>query len=207
MDVIYNFVGDQPEPILESIKRWRYSCGEHRLGRRPTATAGSSQPPASARCRSSTPGWTAGPTASTRAPGTGRATAPATASTSPASLGNEIVAEVAPQAQDVYFVKDKPSAFLRHPPAGYLIYFGRRHPDPDRHDDQRLHPRDAVDAFSYNYYTIVPEECVWDRGQLSTRSTSSTSRCKYGDVKPVDAVIAYLARCHSGPAASARRPL
>jgi hypothetical protein len=28
IDVIYNFVGDRPEPILESIKRWRYSCGE-----------------------------------------------------------------------------------------------------------------------------------------------------------------------------------
>src|SRR5690606_34327942 len=28
VDVIYNFVGDKPEPILESIKRWRYSCGE-----------------------------------------------------------------------------------------------------------------------------------------------------------------------------------
>ena len=28
VDVIYNFVGDVPEPILESIKRWRYSCGE-----------------------------------------------------------------------------------------------------------------------------------------------------------------------------------
>ena len=28
VDVIYNFIGDRPEPILESIKKWRYSCGE-----------------------------------------------------------------------------------------------------------------------------------------------------------------------------------
>ncbi len=28
VDVIYNFVGDRPEPILDSIERWRYSCGE-----------------------------------------------------------------------------------------------------------------------------------------------------------------------------------
>ena len=28
IDVNYNFVGDRPEPILDSIKRWRYSCGE-----------------------------------------------------------------------------------------------------------------------------------------------------------------------------------
>ena len=32
VDVIYNFVGDKPEPILDSIKRWRYACGE-RAGR------------------------------------------------------------------------------------------------------------------------------------------------------------------------------
>jgi maleamate amidohydrolase len=28
IDVNYAFVGDRPEPILESIKRWRNSCGE-----------------------------------------------------------------------------------------------------------------------------------------------------------------------------------
>src|SRR5688572_15379233 len=28
VDVNYNFVGDKPEPIEESIKRWRNSCGE-----------------------------------------------------------------------------------------------------------------------------------------------------------------------------------
>ena len=27
VDVNYNFCGDRSEPILESIKRWRYSCG------------------------------------------------------------------------------------------------------------------------------------------------------------------------------------
>ena len=28
IDVNYAFCGDKPEPILESIKRWRNSCGE-----------------------------------------------------------------------------------------------------------------------------------------------------------------------------------
>ena len=28
IDVNYNFVGDKPEPILESVKRFRNSCGE-----------------------------------------------------------------------------------------------------------------------------------------------------------------------------------
>ena len=28
IDVNYNFCGDKREPILESIKRWHFSCGE-----------------------------------------------------------------------------------------------------------------------------------------------------------------------------------
>ena len=28
VDVNYNFVGDKPAPILESIKEWSHSCGE-----------------------------------------------------------------------------------------------------------------------------------------------------------------------------------
>lgn len=28
IDVNYNFTGDRPEPILDSIKRWPNSCGE-----------------------------------------------------------------------------------------------------------------------------------------------------------------------------------
>src|SRR5688572_21727711 len=28
VDVSYNFCGDKPEPILQSIKQWRNSCGE-----------------------------------------------------------------------------------------------------------------------------------------------------------------------------------
>jgi maleamate amidohydrolase len=28
VDMTYNFCGDRPAPVLESIKRWRASCGE-----------------------------------------------------------------------------------------------------------------------------------------------------------------------------------
>lgn len=28
IDVKYDFVGDQPVPIMQPIKHWRYSCGE-----------------------------------------------------------------------------------------------------------------------------------------------------------------------------------
>ena len=33
IDVSYAFTGEKPEPILESIKKWRTSCGENSLGR------------------------------------------------------------------------------------------------------------------------------------------------------------------------------
>ena len=28
VDIVYNFVGEEPEPILESIKKYHHSCGE-----------------------------------------------------------------------------------------------------------------------------------------------------------------------------------
>jgi hypothetical protein len=49
-----------------------------------------------------------------------------------------------------------------------------------------------VDAAQYNFRSIVPEECVWDRGQLSHKVNLFDIQMKYGDVKGTDDVIAYL---------------
>jgi maleamate amidohydrolase len=68
IDVNYGFVGDKPEPILESIKRWMNSCGED--GWR--AVAAIKEVLVAARgkvCRSSIRLACAAPIAGTRAPG------------------------------------------------------------------------------------------------------------------------------------------
>ena len=64
IDVNYNFVGDRPEPILESITRWRFSCGERGWkGVAATRRAGCASPSSTRQIR-------AARTASTSASGT-----------------------------------------------------------------------------------------------------------------------------------------
>jgi nicotinamidase-related amidase len=50
----------------------------------------------------------------------------------------------------------------------------------------------AVDAAQYNYRAIVPEECVWDRGQLTHKVNLFDIQMKYGDVKETATVIDYV---------------
>ena len=45
VDVNYAFCGDKPEPILESIKRWRNSCGPARPGLKSRKLPASGTPP------------------------------------------------------------------------------------------------------------------------------------------------------------------
>lgn len=47
----------------------------------------------------------------------------------------------------------------------------------------------AVDAFSYNYRVVVPEECVADRCQISHEIGLFDIDMKYGDVLPLDDVL------------------
>ena len=50
----------------------------------------------------------------------------------------------------------------------------------------------VVDAVQYNFRAIVPEECAWDRGQLSHEVNLFDIQMKYGDVNPTDDVIRYV---------------
>jgi len=176
VDVIYNFIGDKPEPILESIKRWRYSCGEVgwegvRELKRLIDAARERQIPIFYTGMDRRPdGFDV-----------------------KGSLGNEIVAEVAPQPQDVFFVKDKPSAFHGTHLLDYLIYLGVDTVITTGTTTSGCVRATAVDAAQYNLRSIVPEECVWDRSQISHKVNLLDIHMKYGDVKPTDEVIAYFA--------------
>jgi len=191
VDVIYNFVGDKPEPILESIKNWRYSCGEvgwegvHALERLI----------AKARQKHIPLFYT---TWERRADllDNGAWNRKNYRVDDPIDVqghkGNQIVAEVAPHPEDIAFVKKKPSAFFGTPLVGYLI---------DRKVDTLILAgtttsgcirATAVDGFSYNYYVVVPEECAWDRGEVSHKINLFDIQEKYGDVRKLEDVLSYL---------------
>ena len=123
VDVIYNFVGDKPEPILDSIKRWRYSCGERGWEgvahlRRLLDVAAEKEIPVFYT------GMNRRPDGFDQGSWNWKSSRSNEASDIEGSLGNEIVAEIAPTDRDVYFVKKKPSAFLGTPFLGHLVYLG-----------------------------------------------------------------------------------
>jgi len=125
IDVNWAFCGERPEPILESIKRWRTSCGEDawvalNYIKRLIETARAKGLPVIYTTGEGRPdkwdrgswGWkSSGGVAATR--------------NEPAALdGNEIVAMIAPGPQDIVIKKQETVRFLREQP--------RLLPDPAR---------------------------------------------------------------------------
>ena len=191
VDVIYNFCGDKPEPILESIKRWRYSCGERSWDgiaalRRLLDAAAEKEIPVFYT------GMDRRPDGFDQGSWNWKSSRSADASDIKGSLGNEIIAEIAPTERDVYFVKRKPSAFLGTPLLGHLNYLGVDTVITTGTTTSGCVRASAVDAAQYNYRSIVPEECVWDRGDLTHKVNLHDIQMKYGDVKTTDEVIAYM---------------
>lgn len=191
VDVIYNFVGDVPEPILESIKRWRYSCGERgwegvKHLERLIAAAREKQIPIVYT------GMDRRPDGFDQGAWNWKSYRSGEASDVKGSLGNEIVKEIAPEPQDIYFVKDKPSAFHGTHLLDYLIYLGADTVITTGTTTSGCVRASAVDATQYNYRSIVPEECVWDRSMISHKVNLLDIQMKYGDVKTTGDVIEYF---------------
>ena len=105
---------------------------------------------------------------------------------------NQIVQEIAPLPGEPAIAKTWPSAFAGTSLASYLIYH--------RIDTLIIAGMvtsgcvrgSAIDAFSYNYRVIVPQECVADRGQTSHKVALFEIHMKYGDVLPLEEVIVQL---------------
>lgn len=101
----------------------------------------------------------------------------------------EITPELTPAADDVVFGKYKPSAFfgtqleslLNQDGIDTLIVTGMTTSGCVR--------ASVVDAFSYNYRVIVPEECTADRSQISHEISLFDMDMKYADVRSLDDVI------------------
>lgn len=197
IDVNYNFVGDRPEPILESIKRWRFSCGER--------------------------GWE-GVRAIQRLLERARALRlPVIYTTNPrrpdgfdlgvwnlkshrsaddvdvvGHKGNEIVGEVAPRPGDLFIEKKKPSAFFGTPLVSYLVSLRADTIILTGTTTSGCVRATAVDAVSYNFRVGVPEECVWDRGELTHKVNLFDLHQKYCDVMTLDEILSYLDRLEPG---------
>ncbi|WP_428911957.1 isochorismatase family protein [Niallia sp. Krafla_26] len=106
--------------------------------------------------------------------------------------GTKVVDEIQPRLEEMVFSKKKPSAFFGTPLNSYLI--------KDKIDTLIVTGcttsgcirSTVVDAFSYNYQVIVPEECVFDRSVTSHAINLFDMQQKYADVVKTEEVIDQL---------------
>lgn len=198
IDVNYNFCGDRPEPILDSIKRWRYSCGE---------VAWTTGIPAIQRLieiarRKRIPvAYTTNPR---REDGLdlGVWTLKSHRSDDEVDVmghkGNDIVAEVAPDPDDIFIEKRKPSAFFGTPLMSHLTYLRADSLILTGTTTSGCVRATAVDGMSYDLKVTIPHEAAFDRSELSHKVALMDVHMKYADVTDTDDVAQYLEGLDTG---------
>jgi maleamate amidohydrolase len=192
IDVSYGFTGDRSEPILESIKHWRNSCGAEawdavkvikdladlsRAKRLPVIyTTGFGR----------TDNWDAGSWAWKNRRST------ETTCSDTAIDPNAIVSEIRPQPQDIVVYKQKPSAFFG---SNLMSYLNLLHCDSlivTGCTTSGCVRATVIDAFSYNIRVAVAEEACFDRSEASHAVSLCDMHAKYADVMPAAMVKEFV---------------
>ena len=192
VDVIYNFVGNEREHILDSVKRWRNSCGYEGW----EAVDEIAHLISTARGKRIPIIFTTSQAYRDDGFDSGRWKDKnhrrAEDWESHADFGNQIVAEIAPMACDLIIEKSKPSAFFGTQLASLLVNFGADSAIVCGTSTSGCVRATVVDAFSYNYRVAVVEECTFDRGQASHKVNLFDMHQKYADVVSLGETVEYL---------------
>ena len=104
----------------------------------------------------------------------------------------EIVPEIAPREDEVVVTKTFPSAFFGTSLASMLVFHNVDTVIVTGLVTSGCVRATVVDAFSYNFIVVVPEECVGDRGTVSHKVSLFDMHMKYADVAPLAEVLDYL---------------
>ena len=112
--------------------------------------------------------------------------------------GNDIVSEVAPEPDDVFIEKRKPSAFFGTPLMSYLNNMGANWLILTGTTTSGCVRASAVDALSYDLRVTIPEEAVFDRGELSHKVALFDLHMKYINVTDLNDVLSYLSSLEAG---------
>jgi maleamate amidohydrolase len=193
IDVNYAFCGDKAEPILESIKRWRNSCGEeswpavaaikslidkaHDKGLPVIYTTGIRRDD----------NWDSGSWSWKN----GRSDED-TAAPVPNIDGNQIVDEIAPGPKDIVILKQKPSGFFGTNMTSYLTLLGCDSVVVTGTTTSGCVRATVLDAFSQNYRVALAEEGCFDRSQASHAINLCDMNAKYADVVKTSEVIDFF---------------
>ncbi len=196
IDVNYNFTGDRPEPILESIKRWPNSCGEdawESLGyikRLVQAARQKGLPVIYTTGDRRADGWDRGSWSwKNRRTGQWRAGHDVTQTQID---GNAINHEIAPEPQDIVVKKLKPSAFHGTPLSSFLTRLQADSLIMVGTTTSGCVRASVLDAFSENYRITLAEEGCFDRSQASHAINLCDMHAKYADVVSTDECLTYI---------------
>jgi nicotinamidase-related amidase len=194
IDVSYNFCGDRPEPILESIKRWPNSCGE-----RAWASVAAIRELIESARRKGIPiiyttnayrpdRWDLGIFCAKNA-----RTKEWSSGTAATNLdGDAIVKEIAPGQRDILVLKQMPSAFHGTRLQSYLTFLRCDSVIVAGTTTSGCVRASVIDAFSQNFSVIVAEECCFDRSQASHAINLCDMNAKYADVISTADVMNYI---------------
>ncbi len=109
---------------------------------------------------------------------------------------HQIVDAIQPKSDEVVITKIFPSAFFNTNLVSMLIFHSVDTVIIVGLVTSGCVRATVVDAFSYNFIVIVPEECVGDRGNISHKVSLFDMHMKYADVVPLSEVISYLDERH-----------
>ncbi len=193
IDVSYAFCGEKPEPILDSIKKWRNSCGEdswpavaaiktlvdkcHERGLPVLYTTGVRRED----------NWDSGSWSWKNSRNGETPTVPSTNID-----GNRIVDEIAPGPKDIVIYKQKPSGFFGTNMASYLTLLGADSVIVVGTTTSGCIRATVLDAFSLNYRVAVAEDGCFDRSQASHAINLCDMNAKYADVIKSEEIVAFL---------------
>ena len=180
VDVSYNFCGDRPEPILESIAKWRNSCGDDAwraiavIRRLIDACHERGLPVFYSTNTRRLDGFDAGAWRWKNARELEDA--------HKEIAGNEIVKEIAPAPQDVVILKTKPSAFFGTPLLSFLFDLKVDTLMVCGVSTSGCVRATVIDAFSNNLRVQVVEDACFDRSEASHAINLADMNAKYADV-------------------------
>ncbi len=110
---------------------------------------------------------------------------------------NEILEELGPAGGETVITKLRPSAFFGTGLVDMLVYHRVDTLIVTGMTTSGCVRATVVDAFSYNYRVIVPEECSGDRAVVSHKVGLFDMHMKYADVVSLDMVAAHIATLSS----------
>jgi maleamate amidohydrolase len=196
IDVNYAFTGEQPLPILESIKKWRNSCGvegwaaipvlqqlieaSRRKGIPVIYTTGTSRPDKWNRG-----GWLWKNRRVLEEPTIEN-------NSKPGLDGNVIVDEIAPSPQDIVVRKEKASAFSGTPMTSYLQLLNSDSVIVTGTTTSGCVRATVLDAFAQNFRCTVVEDGCFDRSEASHAINLCDMHAKYANVLPSNNVLGYI---------------